>query len=320
MVGRLKTILDRDRDRRPGSRHASLAIGFGFCIMGMCLAATPETAKSPGMDPRNPDSAVTPTDPAKPIVLKGGSNFRLIYIESGRSSGGKTWKADGTVPGDRIPGGNSYSYSAAEPKDGKRTVSICCQLGDIPRAEQFRIDTVRIPHPLKLGGLKETGLGWGGGGQNLVYNAQYVVPEDWKSADIEFETGMGEFHEIAENGKMKRDIQLSLSAQLNPGHVSAGSGSPARDIQMRWSDVSLVLPPKAKDKEWRLAAFDRDNKPLRIGVIHETWASQVEAPNTWHATVMADPDEITRITISVRNSQRVKIRGVHLYPQDAPSH
>lgn len=309
---RLKAILDQSRDRRPASRRTVFAIALGFSVLSACLAGNPNHTAH-GISRRGPEPrSFSGVDL---IPLKNGSKLRVVYVESGPTSDHHRWNADGSTPANPEPHGQTEVHGAMPSKDGTRYLTVCCELTDIPQAFQYQAGSPGIAHPLRLPGLSDSGSGIGGGGPSMVYHSSFIVPESWKTTELEFDYPVGDFHQVAENSHTKHEIQASVSLQQVIGHSSDGKDKPFKEVQLRWADISFVLPNKAKPTQWKLAAFDRNGKELPLTSIMPSY-NELEAKDVWHAYVRADPNDIGKIVISVRDLQKAKIGRLHLYPDN----
>ena len=300
LAKRLKSLLAVGRDRRQAGRRLGLTMGAGFGLVAVVLAAY---APDPQTSPRTHSSASKFSDGVWP---------KILFVGDGASSELPTWDANGSPlpPGELRRIGSGYSMGS---ELGHREVAVCFELegfgNHLENARSDRFD------PVRLGGFnRHADIGGGETTGNAVRTAIFSVPDTLKTADLEIARGMGKFRAVAQANPNGGDFFLRTLAGPNGTRTSFKEGKPVATSQVPTTIIRFNLPSQAKDKDWRLLAFDAKGQvvPITMGFWEPITKDGIHA---LEASANLPMEKFDHFVIETRDYEWITVRHIHLNPE-----
>ena len=339
---RLDHILDphRSRNRVAFRSGTSAALGFLILCAGLCSVGPNQLLRKSGTDvePLPIPSGVNDADEFAP-----GGRPTIVFVGDGESYKLPTWGMDGVLQGTGLPEKIGVKYACGV-QEGKRAIAVGFRLPKLKR--ELDLDGPHLPRIVaKLGGVlahgyaystypgdpipighprviprrgNETGNIW-----TLEGESGFLVPAGWHNADLEIGKAAGDYQKVGEWTDGSGDFEVALTRERNKQtFVTRREGYHGKMVSATTltgetpaTMVELSVPPSAMMRSWRLTAFDRDDRPIKIEMSKEGPDANKPGFGTSIGTADATPEGIHRLILEERDYKWIKVKNIPLAPR-----
>jgi hypothetical protein len=227
-----------------------------------------------------------------------GVELSVTYVGPGESSDLPVWAADGS-PTER-PDAKSSRYYGGKPAPGKRSVAVGFRLvGGTPFPDDD--PTRQSELEARLNGLIDNGGGTSGFIPNMNANRHFMIPDNWKTADLSIGRGVGPYRTVSINRHGSGNLEI------NPTKPDAANVGRA-DNQFHFK-----LPVELVNKDWRISAFDGAGKRVHLVCSHFMTEHSPD-PLTPMAQTSESLESVDRFVLEARDYEWATVKGISLYP------